>query len=76
MNSFPLKDGDEFTTSRGTTETVAGEIKPEHDEPVCWTIQGNWYRRSDGEPMTCAEDGVITLAEFYRRRRKGDYRRK
>lgn len=42
MNTFPLKDGDKFTTLRGGTETIAGEIKPKHDEPVCWTIQGNW----------------------------------
>jgi len=72
-NKFPLEDGAKFTNRRGDVETVGGEIKPPHDEPVCWTIQGNWYRRSDGEPMTGAGDGVITLAEFYRRRRQGGY---
>lgn len=73
-NIFPLKDGDEFTTSQCHIETVAGEIKPEHDEPVCWTIQGNWYRRSDGEPMSGASGKVTTCKYFYKMVKSGEYK--
>ena len=45
-----------------------------YNDEVCWTLQGNWYRRSDGEEMTGAGGGAsapMTIKEFYRRRRKG-----
>lgn len=72
MTKFPLKDGDTYQRpGHCGTETVAGEIKPPHDEPICWTIQGNWYRRSDGEPMTGAAGEVMTEKKFYRLRREG-----
>ena len=73
-NIFPLKDGDKFSTGRCLNQTVAGEIKPEHDEPVCWTLQGNWYRRSDGEPMTVASGKVMTVKRFYELVKKGKYK--
>ena len=55
---FPLKDGQLITLTNGTKELVVGGIKPEHNIPggVCYTRNGNWYRRSDGKPMT----GVVT----------------
>lgn len=62
---FPLRDGDTFNG-----EKVMGEIKPPHDEPVCWTLQGNWFRRCDGEPMTGAMGEVMTVKRFYELRRK------
>ena len=67
---LPLKDGDDIRTSRGE-EMVMGEIKPKHEIPggVCWTLQGNWYRRVDGEPMTADNAEVITVQEWMRRRR-------
>lgn len=67
---YPLKDGQKFTTRNGE-ETVGGEIKPPHDEPVCWTIQGNWYRRRDGEVMTGWNGQVMTAREFYSRKKAG-----
>lgn len=73
MNKFPLKDGDKFETGRGGVETVMGEIKPEHRVKggICWTLQGNWYRRRDGEQMTAWNGEVMTAREFFKRRRKG-----
>lgn len=71
---FPLKDGDKFTSNRMMIETVGGEIKPEHNEPVCWTIQGNWYRRSDGESMTGTAGKVMTEREFWKLVRKNRYK--
>lgn len=72
--TFPLKDGDSIETAHGT-ETVRGEITPGHAEPVCYTLQGNWYRRSDGERMTGWNGEVMTVQEFYRRRRTGEFDR-
>lgn len=63
---FPLKDGDLFKGER-----VAGEIKPPHKEPICWTLTGNWYRRSDGEQMTSAAGTVMTVKRFFKLRRLG-----
>ena len=62
---YPLVDGQEIESLRGGKETVWGEIKPEHEEPICWTLQGNWYRRSDGEEMTGCNGKVMTTKEFY-----------
>lgn len=72
--SFPLKDGQTgcFSIAHGI-ETVAGEIRVPHDEPVCWTYQGNWYRRRDGEPMTGAIGKVITAKEFFKMRWEGKF---
>ncbi len=66
---LPIEDGQIIETAKGL-EKVMGEIKPPHSEPVCWTLQGNWYRRRDGEPMTGASGEVMTVAEFYRRRKR------
>lgn len=68
---LPLRDGQVFRNRRGSTETVGGEIKPPHREPVCWTLQGNWYRRRDGEEMTGAGGSVMTAHRFFRLRAKG-----
>lgn len=67
---FPIKDGAVIETHNGE-EKVGGEITPPHDEPICWTFQGNWYRRSDGEEMTGAGGRVMPASEFYRLRAKG-----
>lgn len=67
---FPLQDGDKIIV-RGHEETVMGEIKVPHKEPVCWTLRGNWYRRSDGEEMTGSSGEVTTLKEFWEMRKKG-----
>lgn len=64
-NVFPLKDGQVFNE-----EEVMGEIKPEHAEaPICWTLQGNWYRRSDGVQMTSYGGEVMTVQKFYQLRK-------
>lgn len=71
--TLPLTDGQTgcFSIQHGL-ETVAGEIKVPHTEPICWTFQGNWYRRSDAEPMTNGPDNtVITVKKFYEMRRRG-----
>ena len=68
---LPIEDGQIIETRRGP-ETVMGEIERPHSEPVCWTLQGNWYRRRDGEPMTIAGDQVMTLREFFRLKAKGE----
>lgn len=65
-NQFPLKDGQTFVNRRGFEETIMGEIKPEHSEPICWTLQGNWYRRKDGEEMTGWNGKVMTAKEFWK----------
>ena len=66
MNAkFPLKDGDIITTLRHGMDTIAGEIALPHKEPICWTLHGEWYRRSDGEEMTAYNGEVMTLKEFY-----------
>lgn len=58
--SLPLCDEQLIHGTNGEVEKVIGEIKPEHSEPVCWTLQGNWYRRRDGEQMTGASGRVTT----------------
>jgi hypothetical protein len=67
---FPLKDGQVVETGYGT-EKVMGEIKWEYKEPVCWTLQGNWYRRSDGVQMSAWNGEVMTVRELFKRRRQG-----
>jgi len=49
---YPLVDGQKLIRADGLTDTVGGEIKPEHSAPVCWTIAGNWYRRRDGKQVS------------------------
>jgi hypothetical protein len=67
---FPLTDGQTVDFGKGP-EKIMGEIRPDHSEPIAWTLQGNWYRRSDGEPMTSHRGEVITASEFYKRQREG-----
>jgi hypothetical protein len=62
--NLPLKDGQKISTRNGE-ETIMGEIKVPHTEPICWTLQGNWYRRRDGEEMTNGGNEPITVREFY-----------
>lgn len=66
---LPLEDGQRFWSSRQQWETVVGEIKPQHDEPICWTISGNWYRRSDAAEMTGAGPHIMTVGEFFKWRK-------
>jgi hypothetical protein len=53
-NKYPLADGQKVLTQSGETDKIMGEIAVPHTEPICWTLKGNWYRRSDGEAMTGA----------------------
>ena len=65
--NFPLKDGDKVCLRyKHGVETIAGEIAVPHDEPICWTLQGNWYRRSDGEEMTDGSGKVTNVSNFYK----------
>lgn len=71
---LPLKDGDTFIARDGRIELVMGPIKLKARSPVCWTLRGNWYRRSDGVQMTGWNGQVMTVKKFkkfYERRRKG-----
>lgn len=74
--NLPLKDGDVFETLRGGVETVIGEIKPKHDVKggVCWTLQGNWYRRVDGVQVSVTtSQKVRPLPEVYKSHRTARY---
>lgn len=65
-NSFPLKNGSSFVRPDGRVEMVVGEITVSHDEPICYTNAGNWYRREDGEQMTRADGKIMTVKDFYK----------
>ena len=71
---LPLKDGQVINSIRHGKETVGGEITPLHSEPVCWTLQGNWYRRRDGEEMTGASGEVTTTKKFWRLCAEGKFK--
>jgi hypothetical protein len=79
---LPLQDGQKFTDSRGYAQQVGGSIRAddhihvvpqerkEYDPSVCWTLRGDWFRRSDGVGMTRASGELMTIGEFYAWRRK------
>jgi hypothetical protein len=81
---LPLKDGQEFVDQRGRHQKVCGSVvvtpgvstlsagDKDFDHTVCWTRRGDWFRRADAEPMTRAAGDIITVREFYRRRREGE----
>jgi hypothetical protein len=53
----------ELLQQRGV-ETVGGLVSSEHtgvSEPVVWTIQGNWYRQSDGRAIRKLTEGRIAF---------------
>lgn len=62
--TYPLKDNSYINTLRGA-ELIAGEISAPHDVPggVCYTLDGRWYRRSDGAQMTNFNGRVMTRVE-------------
>ena len=69
---YPLQDGQVIETRNGK-ETIMGEIRnPPQSESVCWSLQGNWYRRRDGKEMTGWNGEVMTVEEFYKRQRNGE----
>lgn len=41
-----LVDGQQYKDGWGVTQTVGGTTQVNPD--WVWTVQGNWYRRSDG----------------------------
>ena len=44
-----LEVGKKYTDGWGVTQTIGGVVK-DHPEWV-WSIQGNWYRESDGRKI-------------------------
>lgn len=77
---YPLKDGQSIRDIRsGRRQKVMGSIvikrgcggQPDtYNDEVCWTLQGNWYRRNDGEEMTGGTSNPVPAREFYLRRRR------
>ncbi len=49
-----LKDGKWYKTGRGTLQKVMGPAR-DHPEFV-YTLQGDWFRRSDGRYITYIKD--------------------
>lgn len=65
FDSYPLKNNSWFQNSRGAVSLVMEEITVPHDVEggVCYTLDGRWYRRSDGERMTNFNGRVMTVRE-------------
>lgn len=76
---LPLKDGQAFTDSQFRNQVIAGSIRSgffsdEFNHDYCWTIKGNWFRRSDGVEVTGAyrdeNNNPVTIEEAFKRRRE------